>query len=172
MMLARLLQHYPLRAARDADMAARLAAFLASEPRAFERDPATGHVTGSAFCLSACGGFALLMHHAKLDRWLQPGGHCDGQRDVAAVAARELHEETGVAAVLAAPDILDIDIHMIPARGADPAHLHYDVRFLFRADKAAALRRNAESRALDWVALDDLMAKAGDSVAVMARKLQ
>lgn len=170
-MLAGLLAGYPLRDARDTDMAARLAAFLAREPRAFDRDPATGHVTGSAFCVSLCGGFALIMHHAKLDRWLQPGGHCDGQRDVAAVAARELHEETGVVAVLAAPDILDIDIHMIPARGADMAHLHYDVRFLFRADMAQPLTRNMESRRLAWVALDDLAARAGDSVAVMARKL-
>ncbi len=171
MMLDALLQEYPVRNARDADMVARTQAFLAREPRAFDRDPATGHITGSAFCLSDCGGLVLLLHHAKLDRWLQPGGHCDGQRDVAAVAARELFEETGVNARQVSGAIHDIDIHLIPARGADPAHLHYDIRFLFRADATRPLIRNAESRALRWVPLAEVAALAGDSVAVMRDKL-
>lgn len=171
MSLDRLLQDYSRRDARDIDMAARLAGFLAREPRAYDRDPATGHVTGSAFCVSLCGTRALLLHHTKLDRWLQPGGHCDGCRDVVAVAARELSEETGVTARLVSEAVLDIDIHLIPARGTDPAHLHHDVRFLFQADATQPLTRNAESRALAWVALADLTARAGESVAVMARKL-
>lgn len=140
--------------ARDAEMADRAAAFVDREPLAFDRNPATGHVTGSGFVVSPCRVHTCLIHHAKLDRWLQPGGHCDGLRDAAATAAREVVEETGlVAARLVSPYVFDIDIHEIPARGDDPAHLHYDMRYLFEVPQGAVLEADDDSVGLAWVPL-------------------
>ncbi len=124
------------RDARDAGVWQRVADFVARNPAAFGRDPHSGgHVTASAFVLSPDGAATLLTHHAKLDRWLQLGGHCDGIADTAFVALKEAYEESGLARLrLASDQVYDVDIHEIPARGADPAHLHYDIRYLMQAE--------------------------------------
>lgn len=151
------LGEYDVRTPRDAEMAARLLRFLETVPCAFERDPATGHVTGSAVVLSACRRKVLLTHHAKLDLWLQLGGHCDGVRDVRAVALREAQEESGLRDIHPLGQaIFDIDIHQIPASPREPAHLHHDVRYLFQADAGQPLVVSAESKDLAWVPLDRL----------------
>jgi 8-oxo-dGTP pyrophosphatase MutT (NUDIX family) len=87
--------------------------------------------------------------------WLQPGGHADGERDVRSVALREAREETGLASLLlATPGIYDVDVHAIPARGDEPAHAHYDVRFAFYAERAEVPCANSESHAVAWIAFD------------------
>jgi 8-oxo-dGTP pyrophosphatase MutT (NUDIX family) len=103
----------------------------------------------------------LLLHHRKLGRWLQPGGHAEpGERDGEAVALREAREETGLDGLLlhpSAPRPLDVDVHPIPARPDEPAHLHLDLRYLAVAPTGAALRRRAaEARALRWFTWDEL----------------
>lgn len=146
------------RDARDLAEWARLEAFCARHGlAAFSRDPwIGGHVTGSAAVLSPDGRALALLHHRKLDRWLQPGGHCDGIADARFVALKEVYEETGLARVrLRSEAVYDIDIHEIPARRDEPAHLHYDVRFLMQAE-AGDLRVSQESKALAWVPLADL----------------
>jgi len=141
---------------RDHDMWARLSQFCASEPQAFDRNPETSHVTGSAFVLSPDLGSVLLTHHRKLDRWLQLGGHCDGIADVAFVALKEAYEESGLSRIAPLSErVFDVDIHEIPANANEPAHLHYDVRYLFRAD-AGEISPSDESHALEWVPLDRL----------------
>lgn len=158
--------------ARDRDNRAALGALLRRVGDPYGRDPREDHVTGSGFVVSPCRSFTLLMHHAKLDRWLQPGGHCDGDPDVAGVAAREVFEETGLRARLLSRRLFDIDIHEIPARGDAPAHFHYDLRFLFEADPANPLLGNEESHDLRWVALQDLPRYAPQrSVCVLREKL-
>ena len=116
----------------------------------YGRDGRHGHFTGSAFLVSADGRRAALMHHRKLDRWLQPGGHADGDRDLRRVALREATEETGLTGLTVAPAIFDLDRHWIPGRPGEPGHWHYDVRFVVRAGADEALRGNAESKALAW----------------------
>ncbi|GEM_PF-1563364 len=141
---------------RDRAMAQRAARFVAEEPLAFDRDPSMGHVTGSGFVVSPCRAYACLVHHPGLRRWLQPGGHCDGLRDAAATAAREVAEETGLAATPCLPGrILDIDI---PARGDAPAHRHYDMRYLFEAPMDPGLCVGPEGDRLAWVPIDRLEA--------------
>ena len=149
---------YTPRAARDRAFADATARFIAAHgARAFGRDPLTGHVTASAFVISPDRNSVLLMHHAKLDRWLQMGGHCDGNADVRAVAMREAREETGLTSIgFVTRKIIDIDVHEIPARGGEPAHLHHDIRFLMTADPSEPIRRNHESRALAWIPLKAL----------------
>lgn len=124
--------------------------FLQAQPNAFERSNPRGHFTGSAWLVSADGAQVLLMHHRKLDRWLQPGGHADGDADLARVALREAQEETGVVGLQLEGGIFDLDRHRIPARGHEPEHWHYDVRYVVRAGADESFVVNAESHALAW----------------------
>ncbi len=147
-------------------------AFVAAHPDCCERSLAQGHLTGSAWLVSADGRRALLMHHRKLDRWLQPGGHADGDADLAAVALREAEEETGLAGLALEDGIFDLDRHEIPARGAEPAHWHYDLRFVVRAAGGEEFRQNAESLALAWFDVAELVERPDldDSLRRMARR--
>ena len=161
-------------AADDHERAAleRLLGFVESEPRCFERNLRTGHVTASAWIVSPDRSQVLLTHHRKLDFWLQLGGHCDGDPDVRAVALREAHEESGLSDLRVLDDALfDVDVHRIPARGDEPQHFHYDARFLIEADPSESLVVSPESKALAWVKLDALPGVSTDlSVTRMAEK--
>ena len=150
----------------------RFRAFVEGQPRCFERDCwDDGHVTGSAVVLDRAGTSMLMTHHAKLGRWLQLGGHADGDPDPLAVACREATEESGLSVVPIREEILDLDIHEIPARGPDPAHFHYDVRFLLQVERPGSLRVTHESLALRWVLLDDVASVTNEeSILRMVRK--
>ena len=91
-----------------------------------------------------------MTHHRKLDRWLQLGGHADGDRDLAAVALREAEEESGLVDLVVLPDIFDLDRHWIPERGDVPGHWHYDVRYVVRATGSEDFAVSDESHALAW----------------------
>ena len=141
-----------------AGLAADYRAFPRIGSAAFTRAHRVGHFTGSAFVLSADGKRSLLLHHAKLQRWLQPGGHADGDVDLARVALREAREETGLAGLVVSTEIFDLDRHAIPARGAEPEHQHWDVRYVVRCTGDEAPRINSESRAFAWRGIEDLAA--------------
>ncbi len=135
--------------------------FIHEYHNCFMRELLIGHITGSAWVVNKTLDKTLLTHHRKLDKWLQLGGHCDGDNDVLRVALREAVEESGVYDIVPfSHDIFDLDIHEIPERrtasGIEPAHLHYDVRFMLIADDAAPLAITAESKDLQWVSLDDV----------------
>jgi 8-oxo-dGTP pyrophosphatase MutT (NUDIX family) len=131
--------------------------FLLSAPHVFERSHLPGHFTGSAWLVSADGARVLLMHHRKLGLWLQPGGHADGDADIARVALREAQEETGVADLRVEGGIFDIDRHRIPARADEPEHWHYDVRYVVRAGEDERFTINVESQALAWHPVAELV---------------
>ncbi len=130
---------------------------LLEHPDAFQRTHLPGHITGSAFIVSEDLTQTLLVHHAKLNRWLQPGGHADGDIDVARVAMREANEETGLLHLkLVSGDIFDIDIHPIPTRKDFPAHDHYDVRYLVSGSIDEKIIVSEESHDAKWVKLSEL----------------
>jgi 8-oxo-dGTP pyrophosphatase MutT (NUDIX family) len=156
-----LLARYEARYPDEGAVAARIRSLVENHPDCCERTCRPGHVTGSAWVLSADGARCLLVHHAKLDRWLQPGGHADGEVRIEQVALREVHEETGLTEVhlplcegMLVP--LDLDVHLIPARyGTDgvlqeDAHEHHDFRFLVVASGNEAICRSEESHDLGW----------------------
>jgi 8-oxo-dGTP pyrophosphatase MutT (NUDIX family) len=146
--------------------------FVRANADCFKRTLTIGHITASAWIVNEPRTHALLTHHRKLDRWLQLGGHADGDADVRRVALREATEESGLAAIrFAHSSIYDVDVHVIPARAHEPEHKHYDVRFAFVADSAAPLIVSDESHELAWRPIADLDRDDVDaSVRRMARK--
>jgi 8-oxo-dGTP pyrophosphatase MutT (NUDIX family) len=137
------------------ELAQRFREFIAAQPDCLLRSCVPGHITASAWIEAADGNACLLTHHKKLGRWLQLGGHVDGEARVERAALREAEEESGMqqfTLVRWRPELvpLDLDVHPIPARRDEPAHLHWDVRFLLRAAPGQQLVPSAESNDLRW----------------------
>ena len=123
-----------------------------------------GHFTASGFVASPDGGSLLLIHHGKLDRWLQPGGHFEKvDKSVEDAARREVIEETGAGPLTRVGSMLvRIDAHGIPARGLEPAHTHFDLGVGFQATTTGI---GPIDEVLDarWVRFEDLTSYDVDS---------
>lgn len=146
------LEEYAAKHPEEGEVSGRFLNFVKTEAMCFERTLTKGHVTGSAWVVNADGSEILLTHHRKLDRWLQLGGHADGDSDVLRVAMTEAEEESGLSGFSQVGEgIFDIDIHPIPERPGEPAHLHYDVRYVLRAMGALTYTVSDESHDLRWV---------------------
>jgi 8-oxo-dGTP pyrophosphatase MutT (NUDIX family) len=175
--LLALLDRYRLRSVDEATTIDRIRTLVAERADCFERDCFPGHITASAWIVSREQRAVLLTHHRKLDRWLQLGGHAEGESDVLRTALREAEEESGMTGfeplpLGASPEILDVDVHVIPARGAEPAHEHHDIRFLLEVSEGQSIRRQeSESKAMRWFPAAGLSARLEEeSLARMARK--
>lgn len=146
--------------------------FVPSSADIFQRSHPPGHFTGSSWLVSKDGQRVLLTHHKKLGRWLQLGGHADGDSDLAQVALREAEEESGLTALTVEPEIFDLERHAIPARGNEAEHYHYDVRFVVHATGSENFVVSDESHALAWRVIEELAddAEAEESIRRMARK--
>lgn len=168
--LARLLDAHADRS--DPPVLAQFVELLAQAPACYRRDCWPGHFTGSAWLVAPAGTEVLLTHHRKLDRWLQLGGHADGDADLGQVALREAAEESGLDGLLLEPSIFDLDRHWIPPRGPEPGHWHYDVRFVVQATNSTAFVVSGESRALAWRSVAEIAASDAfdESMRRMARK--
>jgi 8-oxo-dGTP pyrophosphatase MutT (NUDIX family) len=138
----------------------------------FTRDRLEGHFTASCWLVDSSGERVLLTHHRKLERWLQLGGHADGDRDLARVALREAEEESGLDGLQVEPMIFDLDRHWIPARGEVPGHWHYDVRYIVRAGANEDYVVSNESHDLAWREITGIAEDAGadESMRRMAGK--
>ncbi|HYO25691.1 MAG TPA: NUDIX hydrolase [Lacipirellulaceae bacterium] len=183
--LLAMLDRYEVRYPAERATAERIRALVRAHPDCFERTCRPGHVTASAWVTTPGRDRCLLVHHRKLGRWLQPGGHMDGQGDVLAAALREVEEETAVASVDVVdvagepPGLtpLDLDVHVIPARydaaGAllEDEHEHHDVRMLLVATGDLTPRTSEESHAVRWFTMEEMRAQiAEESVLRMWRK--
>ena len=146
--------------------------FLHTYADAFDRTHHSGHFTGSSWLVSDDGVRVLLMQHRKLNRWPQPGGHADGDRDLARVALRETQEETGAQDLREGNVIFDLDRHRIPARDEEAEHWHYDVRYVVRASADERCIVNDESHRLAWRPVQDVAddSNLDASLRRMARK--
>ena len=139
----------------------------------FVRQREAGHFTGSAWLVDRRGERVLLTHHRKLDRWLQLGGHADGDRDLAGVALKEAEEESGLTGLRVEPAIFDLDRHWIPARADVPGHWHYDARYVVHAGDDEDFVVSDESHALAWRDIAPIAQgadEADDSMRRMAAK--
>lgn len=126
-------------------------AFINQYEHCFERSLEIGHITASCWLLNKDHTHVLLTHHAKLNKWVQLGGHCDGETDVLAVAIKEAQEESGIMQIEPIEEtIFDIDIHLIPENKKEKAHFHYDVRFLLQVMSDEQIVISHESKDLRW----------------------
>ncbi len=168
------LKRYVPSDAHESEMRSRMIRFVTDHSNCFDRELLSGHITASALIVNADRTKTLLTHHGKLDRWLQLGGHADGDPDPLNVAMREAREESGLADITAvSEEIFDLDIHPIPRRHDVPEHFHYDIRFLFEADEAQPLTITPESLHLAWIPLDKIeQYTAEESMLRMIRKLR
>jgi len=129
--------------------------FISQHNDCFERSLEIGHITASAWILNKSHTHALLMHHSKLDKWFQLGGHCDGNPNVLEVAIKEAQEESGIMSIEPIEhSIFDIDIHLIPANKKEKEHYHYDIRFLLHVTSNERIVQNNESKELRWISTD------------------
>ena len=133
--------------------------FLNEETGYFLRNNYNGHFTGSAWIISPDKSNILMTHHKKLGKWIQLGGHADGESDLLKVALREATEESGIQQFkVLSEEIFDLDIHGIPQNNSEPGHLHYDVRFLIEADPTGeVVTASDESHNVTWVPLADVV---------------
>ena len=166
------LKHYGRRYPEEQYLLSRMRAFVETHTDCFERSLVIGHITSSCWLMDPRGTSVLLTHHRKLGRWLQLGGHSDGDSNSLQVALREAEEESGLARIRpVSGEIFDIDIHPIPERDSEAEHLHYDVRFALQALDPDGLTVSDESHALSWVPLAQLEDYTSDaSILRMAAK--
>ncbi|HJP25508.1 MAG TPA: NUDIX hydrolase [Acidimicrobiales bacterium] len=139
----------------------RILNLLASHPDALSRSCRPGHLTGSALVVDPSDNRILVLFHTKLQRWLQPGGHADGDGDLARVALREAVEETGISGLRLVEPPVDLDVHMVDPPSEDP-HEHHDIRYLVVAPPGSVPVGNHESEALKWVDRGDLVGMGAD----------
>lgn len=146
--------------------------FIKQYDNCFDRELSVGHITGSAWIVNRAGTHTLLTHHKKLNKWLQPGGHADGDSDILQAAKREADEESGLTGLeIESDEIFDIDIHQIPARKNEAQHYHYDIRFAFRATGSEEFVVSDESHDLAWAEITRLEDyNTEESLMRMARK--
>jgi 8-oxo-dGTP pyrophosphatase MutT (NUDIX family) len=131
--------------------------FVEQHPDALHRSCLDGHFTGSSWVVDHDASSGLILLHTKAKRWLQPGGHADGNARLEAVALREAQEESGIENLEVWSSPIDIDVHVVEDPSApQTSHLHLDVRYLIKAPKGARVQGNHESLALQWITEDQL----------------
>lgn len=168
-MLARYRSCFP----EEAAIVDRICRLIEAHKDCFDRSCRPGHITSAAWILSTDRRRALLTHHRKLNRWLQLGGHADGQWHVEEAALREAREESGLSHFRLLPIEgvvmpFDIDVHDIPARYdatgqmIEDAHEHHDIRFLIIADSDAEPIVSDESHDVAWCTPDEVRQRTNE----------
>ncbi len=154
--LLQLLNEYTTEIQDEKEMFEQLLQFVQTQADCFKRELSMGHITASVWIVNQSLDKTLLTHHAKIQKWLQPGGHCDGETDVVLSALRELEEETGLKNIQLLEGIFDLDVHTIAAHKNETEHLHFDIRFLVLADEEEPVLISEESNDLQWFHLHDI----------------
>jgi 8-oxo-dGTP pyrophosphatase MutT (NUDIX family) len=170
--ILRMLKRYKEKYPEETATVDRFNQFISDNENCFHRSLKAGHITGSAWVVDKTGKKVLLTHHRILGRWLQMGGHADGQSDILAVAMREVEEESGLEKVEpSSSEIFDIDLHLIPERGPEEAHFHYDIRFALVNSGSEKYTVSEESHDLSWIEISNVSEfTKEDSMLRMVRK--
>lgn len=170
------LEHYTAADPLETEHVATIRAMAAKYPDIMKRTCQAGHITGSALVMDIQTRYVLLHYHKNLQRWLQFGGHMDGhETNPAQTALREAFEESGLQDLtfLTSPhQPLDVDVHIIPARGDEPEHLHLDFRYLLGTTLPGELQaEHGESKIFKWFAIHDLLADYNNQIDAGLKRL-
>ena len=105
----------------------------------------------------------LLIHHKKLEKWLQPGGHIEKFENPVQTAIREIKEETGLSIESLRKGIKVIDNEgtfipvpkfimeqTIPKADNQPMHYHIDIQYVVKLPEQKLLINKKESRNIGW----------------------
>lgn len=158
--LLKLLKNHKPYNSKEKEMLERFIDFVEREPNCFDNYCKEGHVTASAWVVDLEKQKTCLVHHVKIGKWFQPGGHSDGNPDTPQEALREAREELGMPDLeLANEDIFDVDIQIISedTKRDLGEHLHYDARFLIIADSNVSPEKSEESHDVRWVGIDEVI---------------
>lgn len=147
--------------------------FLSETKKPFDRanyDP--GHITTAGFVVNKERTHCVLMHHKKLDKWIQPGGHVDDYTLLPEDnALKEVIEETGLTSVKKLNEIHTISVFVYPENKNEPEHMHYSLCYLFEADLAEKPIQNEESNGVRWFTLKDAYELGDDAVKRMIERV-
>jgi 8-oxo-dGTP pyrophosphatase MutT (NUDIX family) len=129
-------------------------------PDIFTRENELAHFTASAWIVNPARDKILMAYHKIFDEWAWCGGHADGERDLLAVARREVEEETGVKNMkllsdgIYAIETVPVDFHY--RRGVFvSSHLHLDVCYLFETPEDQTFRANElENTGVKWIPIE------------------
>lgn len=170
----KLIDEYNSSFKEEAEYKKEITDFLKENEVMIGRQNQRGHITGSAWIVNHDRKKVLLVYHKRLDRWLQPGGHMEGEEDILDTAMREAAEETGLTSLRCVdPNIFDIDIHTIPRFKDEKQHIHYDIRFLLEADDEEKVKVSSESKDVRWVELKYIKRYSDSpSITRMAEKIE
>lgn len=148
--------------------------FINLNPQCFERSFKPGHLTASCWLWNYDQTACLFTHHKKLNKWLQLGGHADGDPDLLKVALKEAVEESGISQIeVIDSQIFDLSIHPIPENSKESAHLHYDVRFILKVVQDLPFIISDESNDLKWIPIEEMTSFNLDpSILKMKNKIQ
>jgi 8-oxo-dGTP pyrophosphatase MutT (NUDIX family) len=161
-----LLDAYVAQSVEERDDLARLQRLVAESADPWTRASQL-HVTGSAVVVHPPTRRVLLRWHARMQAWLQVGGHGDaGEVDPYAVALREAGEETGLTDLVAWPDaadprIVQVAVVPVPAGKGEPEHEHGDIRYALATGAPERVRPENDAATLAWLSVEDALARVG-----------
>lgn len=111
----------------------------------------------------------LLIHHKKLGRWLQPGGHIERFENPLEAAVREVKEETGIDIGFLKDQVHFIDDNAsflpipkflmeqtIPAFEDQPKHYHLDINYLVEIPEQSLKLSEHESHDIGWFTKEEI----------------
>ena len=128
---------------------------LDSHEDLYTRANTAAHFTASAWVVSPDRKQVLMAYHRLYDSWAWLGGHADGDRDLLAVAMREVTEETGLRQLeLLHPGIFSLECLTVDGhekRGQYvPSHIHMNVTYLLGARDRALRQKPDENSGVAW----------------------
>jgi 8-oxo-dGTP pyrophosphatase MutT (NUDIX family) len=176
-LLLRVLAEYQPTTPQESEHRATIMALVREHNDIFSADCQVGHITASALVVDESTQQVLLHFHKKLQCWLQFGGHSEPDDTTPAMTAlRETQEETGLPDLYFVRDeLLDVDVHPIPADNFMPDHLHLDFRYLLGTHQPDAVyAAEDESDVFRWMTFAEALETEGidEGLARLIRKAQ